>query len=578
MRVPPAFSEESLELSMVEGTIDEESYTLLKTFSASKSNVSQYMSSTKGTILLRNPTLSTSIELPVLQGMRRAEIAFGPQKDYYRNAELVLNDRDNLNKEKMRNAITLGRIEHNVKKIGSMMHLLNPLQVDDVKIPLDNKAKEYNAKMEAEDKRMQVRLLESASSVPLAADDEDDALSGPSKLHKIHHNSLNKFRSSKLLKEAQNEAKAAEAARAGTAAWDYEKPAETVIDSRYKNNINFLNQLGNTRRPLDRSGVTGVVSKIEEASDLKYHEKYDLQYAYSASGIGGQVQKHNLPQAAKEALEKKVRQAVKDEYNERIRIEQMQERKARAQADVESSREFEIGHDEDDDESQGSPSRPATTGREAHGSPTNKVVLDTRSLLPFYKAEDVRHFMDIFVKVDEDFSGDLDMEEWVKLFSSINNSIPEQEARSIFMKFKNEKGVLTVNELIPVVFSKATKDQQKLITKFCLAEIMRPENEKTVLTLAEVDQMFEIYDVENVGFVSMGFIRDKAREWPLNENIIQGFLNTIKDVDDDEMVNHREFGRMFKHLVSKAEIVAQRDEELRAERDSNKDKKGKGRR
>lgn len=189
-------------------------------------------------------------------------------------------------------------------------------------------------------------------------------------------------------------------------------------------------------------------------------------------------------------------------------------------------------------------------------------------MLPYYKAEDVRHFMDIFTKVDEDFSGDLDMNEWVRLFGSIDHSIPEQEARSIFMKFKNEKGVLTVNELIPVVFSKATKDQIKLIVKFCLAEIMRPATESVVLTFAEIDQLFETYDVENVGFVAVGFIREKVREMPLSDNVISNFLSTIKDIDEDEMVNHREFGRMFKHLVSKQEIMAQRDEELRAEKNS----------
>jgi len=199
--------------------------------------------------------------------------------------------------------------------------------------------------------------------------------------------------------------------------------------------------------------------------------------------------------------------------------------------------------------------------------------LETRALLPFYKAEDIRHFMDIFTKVDKDFSGDLDMDEWVQLFSSINNTIPEAEARSIFMKFKNDKGFLTVNELIPVVFSKATKEQTKLITRFCLAEIMRPSNESVMLTFAEVDQLFEIYDVENLGFVAVRYIKDKIRDTGLNENIIASFLNSIKDIDEDEMVNHREFGRMFKHLVSKAEITAQRDEEMRQDKNASLKKK-----
>ena len=49
------------------------------------------------------------------------------------------------------------------------------------------------------------------------------------------------------------------------------------------------------------------------------------------------------------------------------------------------------------------------------------------------------------MQVDEDFSGDLDIHEWVKLFSSINQNIPAQEARMIFMKVdKNGDGYLSM--------------------------------------------------------------------------------------------------------------------------------------
>ena len=341
---------------------------------------------------------------------------------------------------------------------------------------------------------------------------------------------------------------------------DTDEDKKLKIDPQYQRNISFLSQLGDKRRPLDRMHIDSMKERIEVATDPTLHAVYDEMYAYGDTS--GRVKiKSNLPQAAKEELEKKVRSALRDEYNEQQRLQSIKDRQA--------ANEMHYNTDDDD------PSRPnsSSSRRSRPLSPQdkasqNKVVLDTRVLLPYYKAEDVRHFMDIFTKVDEDFSGDLDMNEWVRLFGSIDHSIPEQEARSIFMKFKNDKGVLTVNELIPVVFSKATKDQIKLIVKFCLAEIMRPATESVVLTFAEIDQLFETYDVENVGFVAVGFIRDKVREMPLSDNVISNFLSTIKDIDEDEMVNHREFGRMFKHLVSKQEIMSQRDEELRAEKNS----------
>jgi WD40 repeat protein len=550
LRIAKAFSEESLVQSMMEGTIDEESFAILR--SMPHSNVHQYMNSTKGTILLRNPTLSTSIELPSIDSMRRAEILFGPQKDYYRNADLVLNEKDNLNKDKMRNAITLGRIEHNVKKIGSMVHLLDPLHVDDVKIPLESKAKEYKEKMLQEDRKMQVRLLQSSTRVPDLENSIKDADVGS-----INFHTLNKFRGAALKKTALAEAskKAAQnnlMDRNGP--WD-EDPKPPALDAKHLNNISFLSQLGNVRRPLDKNSVGSILGRVAYAVDPVHHNEADQRYSYSSSGMGTTNVKQNMPQAAKQALIKKLRNAIKDEYNEKMRQQQVRERQIERMAAEKEVIDAII-------ESGGDPNTISRQATPARDSPV-KVVLDTRALLPFYKAEDVRHFMDIFVKVDEDFSGDLDMEEWVRLFAGMNQSVQDQEARSIFMKFKNEKGFLTVHELIPVVFSKATKEQMKLILRFCLAEIMKPESEIVVLTFHEVDQLFEIYDVDNVGFVSVGFFKEKIREMPLHESMILEFLSTIAEIDDDEMVNHREFARMFKHLVSKSEMLAQRDEELR---------------
>ena len=45
--------------------------------------------------------------------------------------------------------------------------------------------------------------------------------------------------------------------------------------------------------------------------------------------------------------------------------------------------------------------------------------------------ESVHQFLDIFAKVDENFSGDLDIHEWIRLFTSLDESIPVQEARMV---------------------------------------------------------------------------------------------------------------------------------------------------
>lgn len=473
--VAPAFSEESLARSMGEGLLDEESHSLLRGVSLDKTKVHEYSNNKKGVVLLRSPSLSTSISLPSLEGMRRAEVSFGPQKDYYKNAEKFLNERDNLKKDKMRHAITLNRIEHNVKRLGSMIHNVDPLQVDDVAIPNDNPQMEFERKHDKMDRLMRLRLMSSHNSIP---------------------------------EEAMNK-----------------------------------------QRPLDRDALSKTMRKVDAAIDPALHEEWDRKYAHHTKGQN--QRKQNLPQDAKEALEKKVRAAMREEYNLRARREEAQKEHEAAKL---------LGE-------------PVPAKAEEQ---KNKVSMDTRALLPYYKAEDVRYFIDIFTKVDEDFSGDLDMNEWLKLFSTLSSTVPVQEARSIFMKFKNEDGFLSVAELVPVVFNKANKEQHKLIVKFCQAEIMKSSNDLTTLTFNDIDSFFETLDGDNLGFVSVVTIREKVRNFGLPDSCTMDFLNTFKDIDDDEMVNHREFGRMFKIYVSKADMQALREEELQEAGKSTNRKGRKG--
>ena len=465
----PAFSADSLARSMSEGYLDEESHSLLRGVSLDKNKVHQYSNSKKGVVLLRSPSLSTSIELPALESMRRSEVSFGPQKDYYKNAEKCLNERDNIKKDKMRHAITLKRIESNVKRLGPMVHLVDPMQVDDVAIPDDNPQKEFQKKMDLQMRKMQLRLMAS-------------------------HN---------------------------------------IVESE---------DLDGSRRLLDKKYVKKVLDRVDAAVDPSHHDKWDLKYASSSRR---NKTEQNLPQEAKAALEKKVRAALRDEYNARIRKEEKQkEHEVSKLMKKKSSIDVSVELEEKE-----------SSGKE------KKLSLDTRALLPYYKAEDVRYFMDIFTKVDEDFSGDLDMNEWIKLFSTLSSGVSVQEARSIFMKFKNEDGLLTVNELVPVVFNKATKDQHKMIIKFCQAEIMKSTEDITYLTFNDIDSFFESLDNTNLGFVAVMAIREKIRSFQLPESCIIGFLNTFKDIEDDEMVNSIEFGRLFKNYISRADIESQRKDD-----------------
>lgn len=56
-------------------------------------------------------------------------------QDMYKNAEKVLNDRDNISKTQVRNAVAKARIELNVRKISTMIHLIQPPSHDEVILP-----------------------------------------------------------------------------------------------------------------------------------------------------------------------------------------------------------------------------------------------------------------------------------------------------------------------------------------------------------------------------------------------------------------------------------------------------------
>ena len=77
--VPPAFSDQSLKAMLREGLIDVEAMRILRKVGKNADNVSVYERS-QPTLLVRSPSMSTSVTLPSLDNIRRTEIQFGVQK------------------------------------------------------------------------------------------------------------------------------------------------------------------------------------------------------------------------------------------------------------------------------------------------------------------------------------------------------------------------------------------------------------------------------------------------------------------------------------------------------------------
>lgn len=77
--IPPAFSDASIASMLREGLIDAEGHRILRKIAANNDRVEVYERS-QPTLLIRNPTMSTTIKLPQLEAVRKTEISFGAQK------------------------------------------------------------------------------------------------------------------------------------------------------------------------------------------------------------------------------------------------------------------------------------------------------------------------------------------------------------------------------------------------------------------------------------------------------------------------------------------------------------------
>jgi Ca2+-binding EF-hand superfamily protein len=178
--------------------------------------------------------------------------------------------------------------------------------------------------------------------------------------------------------------------------------------------------------------------------------------------------------------------------------------------------------------------------------------LTNRMLLPHYKLSDLKNFLHIFQSVDEDYSGDLDVDEWIKFFNEMNKSFSPQQARMMFNKVdQNGDGYLSVSDLVPVIFNNATGEQKLHILKFLELELSKRKlvgNDFT--TDEELEMLFEHYDTKFVGFIKISVIREKVKSFALPDAAHVAVMSLLNEHDDDEMVNFSEFRRIFQNYMA----------------------------
>lgn len=115
----------------------------------------------------------------------------------------------------------------------------------------------------------------------------------------------------------------------------------------------------------------------------------------------------------------------------------------------------------------------------------------------------------------------------------------------------NVDGQISLNELVPVVFSNATKEQLRAIINYVESEVIRKHTGSVTLTHLDVEQLFDGYDVESLGFISVQFLKERIKAFNLAENVLFMMIDLMKDMSDDEMVNINEFARLLKPFTTK---------------------------
>lgn len=192
------------------------------------------------------------------------------------------------------------------------------------------------------------------------------------------------------------------------------------------------------------------------------------------------------------------------------------------------------------------------TPKEREVGPRRKIR--TRDLLPSYTVQDVHNFIALINKVDADFSGSIDIHEWITLFTSMGSSLHAHQAVSMFDGAETKSGgKLYLSDLVPMLFPKANKHQKQLIIDYAEAEIFAAKSmtmmttaNKEPLTTYDMERLFECYDTKCVGFIPLRLIRERLNQLSLPVNVL---VEVTQDLYSDDYVSVVEFLKIFRLFI-----------------------------
>lgn len=528
-----AFSLFSLNQAKKDGYINTDEYKSLLALNRKPEKIAAYERS-QPTILLRNAKLSTSFNMSRDESVEISEVQFGPQKNMYSNAALVLKEKTTLNSSQMWNSVATSRINHSVKSIKTMIHVLPPVTVSDNEMygsTGDKHIGDTSDKQNVSNETMNttIEMIQPQTQTQNVIDMEK----------------MNKLLKKLDICRAMDEMEANSYHNYDHTTTDDDDDDTHVTNPRLKikRNINI-----DLRNQLESKLIQAMRDDYRTA--VIVHSKSNptaLSTSSPSPSKPGKATKTSSFSILSSSSQPTSSPSLSPKHGKIIR-------KFSTQSIPMSSPSSSIHNRHSIPSPSLSlspiPSDPKLMISSMLSAPK---VLTTRFLLPFYKLEDVLKFMNIFMKCDIDGSGELDVHEWINFFTSLNRNISIKDARMSFMQIdKNQRELISLSDLVPVLFPNASLEQKRAIIVYAESIIIKKNTNCITLTQLEIDQLFEVYDDNGLDFIPISLVRDRIKSFHLPDEIVMPFLDSIMDIQPDEMINLIEFNRIFRQFISKS--------------------------
>ena len=178
---------------------------------------------------------------------------------------------------------------------------------------------------------------------------------------------------------------------------------------------------------------------------------------------------------------------------------------------------------------------------------------------PNYTVDEIKHFYSCFSFVDQDMSGEIDVDEWQQFLNGMDQQMSPTDARRLFMHIDaNHNGVIDMSEISKVVFNRATPEQLKVMINVMTNQTQmqkRLNQSKREFTRNDLRELFKLYDENDEKRLSVAKLKSAFTILSVPGDVVEGLFEergidvVTGDIDADEFTDI--FHDYLRQLMSK---------------------------